>query len=156
MRRPQVRVSHLKSLLMRSTRSAVLIALALALCVSVEKREYALAQTAERPAPPILVESCRTGVATSDMLVKTDGNYQVQFVNIGTKTADSIGLVIHLNQQAIYVRDVGRFAPDAIIVHKYSNRGGEIVLVGEPTIECDIQWVHFVDGSVWRADPGPN
>ena len=104
--------------------------------------------------PPIEVRRCSTGTEQSGMLLKTDGNYAISFVNRSTQTADEIHFIIRLGQQRIFVDDAGTFAPGVEIKHRFPDLGGEIVLVGSPSISCEVKSVHFADDSTW-TEPQP-
>jgi hypothetical protein len=99
---------------------------------------------------PIDVQTCQTGIEVSDMLYKTNGNYRIDFINRDERTADAIIFDIHLGSRDIPIRDEGRFAPGIVVSHRFPNRGGEVILAARPTMECDVIWVHFTDGSEWR------
>jgi hypothetical protein len=110
-----------------------------------------LADTVQQP--PIEVQSCTTGIESSDMLLKTDGNYSIKFVDRDERTADIVRFVVYLGQQQIAIRDVGKFSPGVAVTHRFPNLGGEIVLVGSPSISCQVKWVHFTDGTEWTPPP---
>lgn len=98
---------------------------------------------------PVAVTSCTTGVTTSDMLVKTDGNYRIEFVDNDSRTVTEIRFVVHVGEQQIYIKDAGKFSPGVAVTHRFPDRGGEIVLVGSPQIWCEVKSVRFADDTEW-------
>ena len=96
---------------------------------------------------------CRTGIETSDMLYKTNGNYEIDFINRDRRTIDRIVFEVHLGSGTIPIRDVGSFTPGIRIVHRYPNRGGQVILAANPTLFCEVRSVPFTDGTEWH-DPG--
>ena len=100
--------------------------------------------------PPVEVVNCTTGIEVSDMLSKTNGNYEINFVNRDKKTVDAVTFGVHLGSSSIFIRDVGQFTTGIQVSHRFSNRGGEVVLAANPHLGCEVLWVHFTDGTEWR------
>jgi hypothetical protein len=101
--------------------------------------------------PPVAIRSCSTGIKISGMLYKTDGNYKIDFVNLDTRNASAIGFVVHLGAQTILIKDEGTFTPGTNVEHRFTNRGGEVATINNPTISCSLRWVRFADGTRWDA-----
>lgn len=104
--------------------------------------------------PPVDILQCTTGTVMSDMLYKTDGSYSIEFVNRESRPVDAVIFDVRLGSSNVPIRDDGKFSPGVVISHRFPHRGGSVVLLGKPSLQCSVLWVRFSDGTEWRRGGG--
>jgi hypothetical protein len=113
--------------------------------------------TAPPTGSPIEVEDCKLQYQGGLMLAKT-GKLVIEFTNEGDVTADMVRFRIGWGTgDAAFIRDQGKFSPGITVKHELKQAEGALVspLFSHPNLQCSVQSVHFVDGSIWTAQSAP-
>ena len=116
---------------------------------------------------PIILDSCRAEYA-GGWLVKSISALRIKFTNEGDKTATVLRVAVTFNNNTLSVRDVGSFAPNITIDHRFRDLTGENMKFGlsheDQPSTCKVQFIKFADGTMWapgdqtesQADPSPS
>jgi type II secretory pathway component PulC len=108
---------------------------------------------------PIQVEDCKTPYVGGLLLAETIEKFTIVFTNEGSVTADLVRFEIHLGQEDIFIRDVGKFEPGITVTHVFRKRGGNVVtspLFAPAPFYCGVASAHFIDGTDWTPSSPPN
>ena len=116
---------------------------------------------AAKPASPIIVDYCHIDYeqgpnvtpSAAIALTKKSGPLEIKFTNESEKTATIIRFGIDMENETASIRDVGSFAPNITIHHKFRDFSGrtKFIFSSEPQPKCTVQYVKFTDGSTWSA-----
>jgi hypothetical protein len=102
---------------------------------------------------PILVSDCRGGIASISL--NEIGAYDVSFRNTSDVAADEIRFAIPYGHQNVAIYDIkGRFQPRADMKKALRKQVGPGAFTSESAKNtCNVQYVHFVNGTTWRRRP---
>jgi hypothetical protein len=113
--------------------------------------------TAPPSGSPVEVEDCKLHYQGGLMLAKT-GKLVIEFTNEGSVTADMVRFRIGWGtNDAAFIRDQGKFSPGVTVKHEFKQSEGALIspLFSHPNLQCSVESVHFMDGSIWTAQEEP-
>lgn len=110
---------------------------------------------------PVIIDYCHIDYtqgpnvtpSASISLTKSSGPLEIKFTNEGEKTATIVRFGVVVENETASVRDVGSFAPNITIHHKFHDFSGrtKFIFSSEPQPKCSVQYVKFADGTTWTA-----
>lgn len=107
--------------------------------------------------PPVELDECQ--LTYTGLLIGKVSGFIAKFTNDTSTTADVVEIQVNdtSGNPLGIIRDVGSFAPGVEVTHKYHEGEGTITfpLFSHTHVACSIAVVHFVDGTVWRAQSQP-
>ena len=117
--------------------------------------------TLAKPSAPIVIDYCHIDYkqgpnvtpSAAIALTKSSGPLEIKFTNEAEKTATIVRFGITMENETASIRDVGSFAPDITIHHKFRDFSGQtkFIFAHEPQPRCTVQYVKFADGTTWSA-----
>jgi hypothetical protein len=113
------------------------------------------AQQSAQLAPPVVAISC-PGSITSIELVE-HASYDVTFRNTSDVVADDVQLAIPYGRRKVATFDVhATFVPHVdLLQHLHKNLSGGLFAYTSNQNNCEIRYVHFVDGTTWGTSSQP-
>lgn len=111
------------------------------------------AQQPTQIVPPVVATSC-PGSITSIELVE-HASYDVTFRNSSEVAADEVQLAIPYGRRKVATFDVhATFAPHVdLMQHLHKNLSGGLFAYASDKNNCEVRYVHFVDGTSWGTPP---
>lgn len=111
-----------------------------------------VAQT--QPASPIQIDYCHVAYSTGLLFTKSADGIQIKFTNEGDKTATLIRFGVTLSGNDASIRDVGEFAPNITVDHRFRDfmgSGMRFMFSHEDQPKCRVTFIKFADGTLWQA-----
>lgn len=112
-----------------------------------------------KTASPVIVDYCHIDYtqgpnvtpSASISLTKSSGPLEIKFTNESEKTATIVRFGVVIENETASIRDVGSFAPNITIHHKFHDFSGrtKFIFSSEPQPKCSVQYVKFADGTTW-------
>ena len=109
------------------------------------------AQPATEPSPPVMATSCSGGITSIELV--EHASYDVTFRNTSNVAADDVQVAIPYGRRKVATFDVhATFAPHADLVqHLHKNLSGGLFAFASDHNNCEVRYVHFIDGTSWGA-----
>ena len=103
----------------------------------------------QQPQSPVIVSSCSGGITSIELV--EHAAYDVTFLNTTNVVADDLQLAIPYGRRKVATFDVhAAFAPHSDVQqHLHKNLSGGLYAYTSNVNNCQVWYVHFVDGSSW-------
>lgn len=112
--------------------------------------------------PPFELNECKVLYSGGWLLTQPIG-MEVQFANDTTTVADILNINVYdsAGNETASIRDVGSFAPNVEVKHRYRTGAGQLQFTplfapNQSRVSCVISRVHFTDGTVWSLVAQPS
>ena len=99
--------------------------------------------------PPVIASSCSGGITSIELV--EHAAYDVTFRNTTNVAADDLQLAIPYGRRKVATFDVhAAFAPHSDLrQHLHKNLSGGLFAYTSDQNNCEVRYVHFVDGTSW-------
>jgi hypothetical protein len=107
------------------------------------------AQPSAEPSPPVTATDCSGGITSIELV--EHASYDVTFRNTSNIAADYVQLEIPYGRRKVATFDVhATFTPYVDLVqHLHKNLSGGLFAYTSNQNNCEVRYVHFVDGTSW-------
>jgi hypothetical protein len=99
---------------------------------------------------PVTMNACSFIYRTQDF-TRRIYRLKIEFTNESGKTADLVTFKVTSDIGGATIRDVGSYEAGAEVSHQYRQFYNVVMPDLQENLHCDVQAVHFTDGTVWEA-----